>query len=114
MARLTGELVTQTVPVVAGQTYSIVVGGGGKAGKSNDSSNETRRYGGTGGASSAFDITANGGSEYTDYTGGGQGGKDANAYYSDATSGSSGWVKINYDVHSTSTKIDKYALHIDL
>lgn len=113
MARKEGELVIQTIPVTVGETYSIVVGGGGKAGKSTTSSNETTRYGGAGGSSTAFGVTANGGSEYTDYTGGGAGGQDETSRYS-ASAGSAGWVKINYDVHSTSTKIDKYALHIDL
>lgn len=69
--------------------------------------NEASRYGDAGGSSTAFGVTANGGNEYTDYTGGSAGGQTR-------TSGSAGWVKINYDVHSTSTKIDKYALHIDL
>lgn len=113
MARKEGELVIQTIPVTVGETYSIVVGSGGKAGQSSTNSNDTKRNGGAGGSSTAFGITANGGSEYTDYTGGGAGGQDGTSRLS-ASAGSAGWVKINYDVHSTSTKIDKYALHIDL
>ena len=67
--------------VVGGTSYSIVVGSGGTKNAN-------------GGASSAFNITANGGRGATDYAAGANAGNGKGGI--GGTAGASGWVKITY------------------
>ncbi len=92
-----GELLTQTVNVVGGQTYSIVVGAGG--GKNTN-----------GGSSSALGVTAYGGYGATNSSSGaganygnGNGGAGSNS-----GTGASGWVTINY----TKPELAKYVIKL--
>lgn len=69
--------------VVGGTAYTIIVGNGGTKNAN-------------GGASSAFNITANGGSGATDSAAGANAGNGKGGIGGTSTSGSSGWVKITY------------------
>lgn len=79
-----GDLQTVTnKAVVGGTAYTIVVGNGG-----------TKNANGE--ASSAFNITADGGTGATDYSAGANAGNGKGGVGGTRTAGANGWVKITY------------------
>lgn len=89
MATGQGQLITSTVSVTPGQTYTIKVGKGGEGGLNG-------YYGSAGGDSSAFGLTGAGGTSITTYSGGGACGDSSYYYGTRAGSGKQGWVLIQY------------------
>lgn len=88
-----GAFYSQRMTLTQGVSYPIVVGAGGNAATYMD---KLVVYGGDGGTTTAFGITAQGGKgNGTSYGNGGIGGR-AGAEKNAPTSGGAGWVKVSY------------------
>lgn len=103
MATGQGQLTIATINVTPGQTYTIKVGTGGTGGYNGS-------YGTAGGSSSAFGVTANGGSFSTNYSGGGARGGSSTYSGTAGGTGGTGWVNIQYEKEREKVVSEDYRL----